>query len=63
MYGRIHIALPSKKEQRTILHSLSKKTETLTNAIDRSRRQMELMEEYRTRLIAEVVTGKLDVRT
>ena len=61
-YGRIHIALPSKKEQRTILHSLSKKTETLTNAIDRSRRQMELMEEYRTRLIAEVVTGKLDVR-
>ena len=61
-YGRIHIALPSKKEQRTILHSLSKKTETLTNAIDRSRRQMELMEEYRTRLIADVVTGKIDVR-
>ena len=25
-------------------------------------RQIELMEEYRTRLIADVVTGKLDVR-
>ena len=61
-YGRIHIALPSKEEQRTILHSLSKKTRTLTNAIERSRRQIELMEEYRTRLIADVVTGKIDVR-
>ena len=29
--------------------------------IDRSRRQIELMEEYRTRLIADVVTGKIDV--
>ena len=27
-------------------------------AIDRARRQIELMEEYRTRLIADVVTGK-----
>ena len=26
------------------------------------RRQIKLMEEYRTRLIADVVTGKLDVR-
>ena len=31
-------------------------------AIARARRQIELVEEYRTRLIADVVTGKLDVR-
>ena len=31
-------------------------------AIDRARRQIELLREYRTRLIADVVTGKLDVR-
>ena len=31
-------------------------------AIARTRRQIELMQEYRTRLIADVVTGKLDVR-
>ena len=28
----------------------------------RARRQIELLQEYRTRLIADVVTGKLDVR-
>ena len=28
----------------------------------RARRQIELLEEYRTRLVADVVTGKLDVR-
>ena len=31
--------------------------------MNRARRQIELMEEYRTRLIADVVTGKIDVRT
>ena len=31
-------------------------------AIARTQRQIELIEEYRTRLIADVVTGKLDVR-
>ena len=31
-------------------------------AIARAHRQIELMQEYRTRLIADVVTGKLDVR-
>ena len=32
------------------------------SAIARARRQVELIEEYRTRLIADVVTGKVDVR-
>ena len=31
-------------------------------AIDRAGRQIHLLREYRTRLIADVVTGKLDVR-
>ena len=30
--------------------------------IERSQLQVELLREYRTRLIADVVTGKLDVR-
>ena len=34
----------------------------MTAAIARARRQVELVQEYRTRLIADVVTGKLDVR-
>ena len=61
-YGRIHISLPSRAEQGAILHSLSKKTKSLIDVIDRARRQIELMEEYRSRLIADVVTGKIDVR-
>ena len=34
----------------------------IDDSIARARRQIELVEEYRTRLIADVVTGKLDVR-
>ena len=33
-----------------------------TPPIARARRQVELLQEYRTRLLADVVTGKLDVR-
>ena len=61
-YGRLHIALPPKEEQRTLLHALRKETARIDAAIARARRQMELLEEYRARLIADVVTGKLDVR-
>ena len=34
----------------------------VNNAIDRAFREIDLLREYRTRLIADVVTGKLDVR-
>ena len=34
----------------------------MTPPSSRARRQVELVQEYRTRLIADVVTGKLDVR-
>ena len=61
-YGRIHIALPPKEEQETILRALQGQTEGLRDSITRSRRQIDLMNEYRTRLIADVVTGQLDVR-
>ena len=61
-FGRLHIALPSKEEQRTILRILQRETRSLRDAMDRARRQIELLSEYRTRLIADIVTGKLDVR-
>jgi len=35
---------------------------SLKTTIDRARREIKLLCEYRTRLIADVVTGKLDVR-
>ena len=55
------IALPPSYEQDAIIEFLDKATMDTNTAINRARRQIELMEEYRTRLIADVVTGKLDV--
>ena len=58
----ISIAVPRRIEQDEILASANAETSRLTVAIDRARRQIDLLHEYRTRLIADVVTGKLDVR-
>ena len=54
--------LPPLKEQESISRRIDKATIQIDSAIARTRHQIELMEEYRTRLIADVVTGKLDVR-
>ena len=60
---RLHrFPFPPIPEQSAIVEHLDKATAETDAAIDRARRQIELMEEYRTRLIADVVTGKLDVR-
>lgn len=44
------------------MRSISIKTHNLTSAIARTEREIALMHEYRTRLTADIVTGKLDVR-
>ena len=54
--------LPSLPEQTAIVRYLDKATADVDTAIDRARRQIELLRDYRTRLIADAVTGKLDVR-
>ena len=56
------VPFPPAEEQQSILRHSRKATKAADTIIDRSRRQIELVEEYRTRLIADVVTGKLDVR-
>ena len=61
-YGRLHIALPTKAEQQVILIALRQQMRSIDSSIARARRQIELLQEYRTRLIADVVTGKVDVR-
>ena len=54
--------VPPLTEQAAIVEYLDEATAGIDTAIARARRQIELVEEYRTRLIADVVTGKLDVR-
>ncbi len=59
----IYLLHPPVSEQAAIVRFIDKATADIDAAIDLARGQIELMEEYRTRLIADVVTGKIDVRT
>ena len=56
------IAIPPLPEQAAIVEYLDKATADIDTAVARARREIELLREYRTRLIADVVTGKVDVR-
>ncbi len=58
----IHMPLPPLPEQTTIVEYLDTQTAKIDTAIEAARREIELLREYRTRLIADVVTGKVDVR-
>lgn len=58
----VFIPLPGLAEQREIVAHLASTSLQPDAAIARARREIELIREYRTRLIADVVTGKLDVR-
>ena len=53
---------PTFHEQNAIVRYLDMATATIDTAIDHAHHQIELLQEYRTRLIADVATGKLDVR-
>jgi type I restriction enzyme S subunit len=55
------IALPPLDEQERLMLSLEAATATGTNSISAAERTVDLLREFRTRLIADVVTGKLDV--
>jgi type I restriction enzyme S subunit len=56
------IPVPPLREQSAIIQYLAKATANIDSAAEGVRRQIELVREYRTRLMADVVTGKLDVR-
>ncbi len=56
------LPVPPQEEQSRIAKHIALGTADLTKAVDRAQREISLLREYRTRLIADVVTGKLDVR-
>ena len=53
---------PTIAEQVSICDGLQRELSPIGTAISRIEREIDLLREYRTRLIADVVTGKLDVR-
>ena len=60
--GTMAISLPPIGEQQVVLAHIEKQTATIDAAVARAEREIELIGEYRTRLIADVVTGQVDVR-
>jgi len=60
--GNLQIPVPPISEQKDIIQKIDIDTLPLHVAISRFEREIELLREYRTRLVADVVTGKLDVR-
>jgi type I restriction enzyme S subunit len=59
---RIKLICPPAQEQQAILERITVETAASDRAIASAQREIDLFSEYRTRLIADLVTGKLDVR-
>jgi len=62
-YFKLGIALPNLYEQKTIIDVLAEQCKPLHDAIQRAEEEIKLIREYRDRLIADVVTGQVDVRS
>ena len=61
--GTFHVALPPHAdEQEAIVEQVRSHTAAINESVERAQREIDLIREYRTRLIADVVTGKVDVR-
>jgi type I restriction enzyme S subunit len=60
--GSIPIQIPRPSEQQAIVTFLDEATSELVATADQIQNEIALVHEFRTRLIADVVTGKLDVR-
>jgi type I restriction enzyme S subunit len=61
-FYNVRSVVPPVQEQMEIVSFAEKATARLNDAIHAAKREIDLLREYRTRLIADVVTGKLDVR-
>ena len=59
---QLQVVCPPLSEQCLVMEALSTDLKLPETAISRTEREIALIREYRTRLIADVVTGKLDVR-
>lgn len=59
---QIPLAIPPLPEQQQLAVAISEQTHPLSALVARTEHEITLLLEYRTRLVSDVVTGKLDVR-
>ena len=59
---RYKVPLPSLDEQNKVVEFIEVEQERINTIISKSKQEIELLKEYKTALISEVVTGKMDVR-
>jgi len=60
--NNLYVPVPLKSEQKQIVQYMEKETTRIDSIISTSEKEIDLLQEYRTALISEVVTGKIDVR-
>ncbi|MEI6138157.1 MAG: restriction endonuclease subunit S [Mariniphaga sp.] len=60
--GGLKVGCPSLQEQNSILDYIDRETAQINSIISTIEKEISLVQEYRTALIAEAVTGKIDVR-
>jgi len=56
------IVIPKISEQKEIVSFINSQTFDIDSALEKYNQQIELLISYKTSLISEVVTGKIDVR-
>lgn len=61
-YNNLQLPVPSVTEQTEICEYLARKSSYFDNIIKIKAKTISLLQEYRTRLVADVVTGQIDVR-
>ncbi len=61
-FSSLFIFIPSITEQQKIITYIKTKSQSIDKAIEKIKKEIDLITEYRTSLISNVVTGKVDVR-
>ena len=61
-YSCLSVSLPPISEQKEIVSFIEKKSEKIERSLTVIEKEIKLIQEYRTTLISETVTGKIDVR-
>ncbi len=61
MFLCIDIVLPSRKEQDLIEYTVTRKTHEIDTIIDTAEREIKILEEFRSIIISQAVTGKMKI--